>query len=151
MTFASPRARFGLPCTQPASCVCTALRALFNTAPFSATSNCEYWLRDTPPALGVWIFTCGKPFAVWSTIGCWLPGADLSARIAISSAWTEGKKTKPNANIKLKWIGLSESAVENNPVFSCSELTFSLCALPWDFANSETTTSWFNTRLKITL
>jgi hypothetical protein len=43
-------------------------------------------LRDTPPALGVVMFTCGVPLAEVITVGRWFAGAPGSAAIRPGSA-----------------------------------------------------------------
>ncbi|EEY11135.1 hypothetical protein COI_0223 [Mannheimia haemolytica serotype A2 str. OVINE] len=53
ITFASPRARYGLPCTIPACWVAMLVRLLLRIAPFSATSNWLYLLCDNPLSFGV--------------------------------------------------------------------------------------------------
>ncbi len=89
-----PVASHGLPCTQPPSCVCALVRALLRIAPCWFTSNWPYVLRDTPPALGVWMLTTGTPLAAFSTVGCWPRGAPGSATICACARLP----TSPNAS-----------------------------------------------------
>ncbi len=112
MTRAVPVASHGLPCTHPPIWVWVSVRALLRMAPCEPTSNCWYWLRDTPARLGVVMLTCGVPLAEVTTVGRCSAGALGSAmmRPALGDCCAESgctTPTQPSASHSAKLIGRS--------------------------------------------
>ena len=146
ITFASPRAKCGFPCTQPACCVATSVRLLLRITPLVSTSNFTYLLCDSPCAFGVWILTCGTPLAVCKIIGRSCFGAVGSALIINVSAKVDGvKSTNPNAQYNPNTNGLTVAWHEESitPLWLCSP------DLSADLANSEVTIKRCSVLLKI--
>src|SRR5580692_7199032 len=81
-----PGERFALPLIHPACWVCTVTGELFRTTPGFCTSNCEYVLTETPAPLGLLMSTCGRPFAVWSTVGACAPAPVTCASTSVGTA-----------------------------------------------------------------
>ena len=75
ITFAAPPNRNGFLLIQPASLVFVIVVALFKTTPLWGISNILYKFRDTPPEVGVVMFTKGKLLGVSITIGRFAIGA----------------------------------------------------------------------------
>ena len=94
-----------IPPNAPVSMVCSEL------AEFVFTAKWEYWLTETPAAVGVWILACVMPLPVCMLVGCCCAGADLSATMPWVLAEGEVRiRAEPRSNerenkiTEIEWI-----------------------------------------------